>query len=101
TNIFGTFYSHKTSKHHLRSLKDFKVGLVVLVDPAQDLDDLEGVSTSCSDFSNAEVETGLVSGSDDSTENLPELIEQKIAGILLKLEHILHIPATIVVCWRS
>lgn len=34
------------------------------------------------------VGTELVSGSNHSTENLTELVEQKIAGILLKLEHI-------------
>lgn len=35
------YISHKKRKHHLNSLKDFKVGLVVCVDPAQNSDDPE------------------------------------------------------------
>lgn len=96
TNIFGTFYSHKKRKHHSDSLKDFKVGLVVCFDPAQHSDDPEGVGASCSDFLDREVGTEFVSGSNHSTENLTDLVEQKIAGILLKLEHIFQIPATAV-----
>lgn len=88
TNIFGTFYSHKKRKHHSDSLKDFKVGLVVCFDPAQHSDDPEGVGASCSDFLDPEVGTEFVSGSNHSTENLAELVEQNIAGILLKLEYI-------------
>lgn len=53
------------------------------------------VRAGCSvDVSNGEVEAGSVTESDDSAvENLSQLIKKKFAVILLKLEHIFHIPA--------
>lgn len=90
TNILSSFYSHKKRKHN--SQKDFKAGLTVFADSAHSSEDLSAGSST--DVSYAEVGPESVSESDDlAVVNLPKLIEQKIAVILLKLEHIYHIPA--------
>lgn len=95
TNIYSTFYTHKKRKHHSHTLKDFKASVVAFVDPVQVSDSSDNVRASCSvDVTYDEFETESVTESDDSAvENLPELIERKIAVIFLKLEHIFHIPA--------
>lgn len=57
-------------------------------------DTSNNVSAGCSaDLSYGEDQTDSVTESDDSVENLPQVIEKKFAVILLKLEHIFHIPA--------
>lgn len=95
TNVYSTFYTHKNRKHHPHTLIDLKASVVTFVDPLQVSDTSDNVRAGCSaDVSYGEVESESVTESDDGTvENLPELIEKKIAVTLLKLEHIFHIPA--------
>lgn len=95
TNIYNTFYTHKKRKHYPHTLKDFKASVVTLVDPVQVTESSDNVRASCSaDVSYGEFESESVTESDYSAvENQPELIERKIAVILLKLEHIFHVPA--------
>lgn len=93
TNVYSTFHTHKNRKHHPHTLKDLKASVVKFVDPLQvsDTSDKAGCSA---DVSYDEVETESVTESDDGTvDNLPQLIEKKLAVILLKLEHIFYIPA--------
>nr|XP_055065480.1 uncharacterized protein LOC129447733 isoform X2 [Misgurnus anguillicaudatus]XP_055065481.1 uncharacterized protein LOC129447733 isoform X2 [Misgurnus anguillicaudatus] len=95
TNIYSTFYTHKKRKHHPHTLKDFKTSVVQFVNRAQvsEASDIAGASCT-TDVSFDEVEAETVTECDsEAVENLPEVIERKIAAILLKLEHIFHIPA--------
>lgn len=95
TNIYNTFYTHKKRKHHPHTLKDFKGSVVTRVDPVQVIESSDNVRASCSeDVSYGEFESESVTECDNSAvENQPELIERKLAVILLKLEHIFHVPA--------
>ena len=95
TNIYSTFYTHKKRKHHPHTLKDLKPSVVAFVHPLQVSDTSDNVRAGCSaDGSYGDVETESVTESDNGVfENVPELIERKIAVILLRLENIFHIPA--------
>ncbi|KAF3851433.1 hypothetical protein F7725_013205 [Dissostichus mawsoni] len=79
TNIHSTFNTHKNRKHKEHTLKDFKANVV---------------STSESVDTDHEYQT--LSCGDAAEINLPNLIEEKIAGILLKLENIVHIPKAVI-----
>lgn len=93
TNIYSTFNTHKNRKHNHHSFKDFKASVV-------------SANSHCdqSDNSAEEPPESLDVDEDYETQNcgdgteidLPNVIEEKIACILLKLENIVHIPKAIV-----
>lgn len=95
TNIYSTFYTHKKRKHHPHTLKYLKTYIVKFVNPVQVSEASNSVGSGyTADVSFDEVEVERVTESDgEAVENLPEVIERKIAVILLKLEHNIHIPA--------
>lgn len=93
TNIYATYQSHRNRKHNPHSVKDFKPGVVKLVGDSEELQDeiLEGEDPCTVD--------ATVSGdqSSDSVElDLSKIIETNFAAALLKLEHICHVPASVV-----
>ena len=95
TNINSTFNTHKKRKHHPHTLQDFKTSVIKFVNPVEGPVASDGVGTGYpADVSFDEVEAETVTVKEiGAVENLPEVIERKIAAILLKLEHIFHIPA--------
>lgn len=92
TNIYSTFNSHKNRKHKPHTLKDFKAGVVTttlqpqLVDSADDYPS-EDIDVECDTLFNEGSDT-------DKVEDLPRVIEQKVAAVLLKLENIHHVSTT-------
>lgn len=96
TNILGTFNSHKYRKHNPHTLKDLKTGVVTVSGPLP-----EAGSSTDNVFSYAEsdVDLEVCAGTDadsdiDPIEELPKLIERKVASVLLKLENLVHVPTT-------
>lgn len=78
SNIYSTFKSHKSRKHSLHSLVDFKDGVVqgTCVGETGEL----GVSNNediCDESQFDDVDL-------DTSKDQPEIIEQKIAAVLLK-----------------
>ncbi len=93
TNIYGTFNSHKNRKHNPHTLKDFKAGVVKLTAQSNESGSLVGDNQS----SSADIDFDTLSDADsdvDTSEDLPKVVEQKIASNLLKLENIYHVPST-------
>ncbi|KAF3837730.1 hypothetical protein F7725_009498 [Dissostichus mawsoni] len=86
TNIYGTFAFHKSRKHTPHSLQDFK-------------EDLLKRYASCSntdDNSDVDVQDGELSITDDGQDNdvrdLPNVIENNLALLFLKLESTFNVP---------
>ncbi|XP_054872338.1 uncharacterized protein LOC129350316 [Amphiprion ocellaris] len=85
SNIYSTFKSHRSRKHSLQSVADFKDEVVkesVAAETAEpDVQDNEEFSDS--------------SQSDDisTTQDQKDIVEQKLAAVLLKLGNIFHVPS--------
>lgn len=92
TNIYGTFHSHKNHKHNPHTLKDFKPGVIRTTQYSKETCDVpEDDVQNEDDFDeNSEFSGSSVSG----PKNLTEVIPQKFAGSLLKLEHFAHVAGT-------
>lgn len=93
TNIYSTFHTHKNRKHNPHTLNDFKSEFVTVVARSQESD------TSVTDNAFCAADTDVESEADigvhtSSIEELSKAIEQNIASVILKLEHILFVPAT-------
>ncbi|KAL2089329.1 hypothetical protein ACEWY4_014017 [Coilia grayii] len=91
TNVYNTFHTHKYRKHKSYTLSDFKTEIVTLF--CLQNSSVSDINASVAD-PDAECETDFVACDLPSIENLPELIQQNIASVILKLEHILFVPAT-------
>lgn len=80
TNIYGTFASHRSRKHTPHTIDDFKPELLKrYVNPLNAGDD--------------PVDEGDTEGAvSEDVENLPNLIEEHLAHLLLKLESIFNVP---------
>ncbi len=87
SNVYSTFKSHKSRKHSLHTLRDFKHGVVQGTSVAETEE--PGVSDS-EEFSNESQSDDIDL---DKSKDQPEIIEQKIAAVLLKLENIFHVPS--------
>ncbi|XP_028455078.1 uncharacterized protein LOC114569461 [Perca flavescens] len=81
SNVYSTFKSHKSRKHGLHSLVDFKDGVVTRTGEP----DVSNSEEFC-DESQSDIDL-------DKSKDQPEIIEQKIAAVLLKLENIFHVPS--------
>lgn len=92
TNVYNTFHTHKYRKHKSYTLSDFKAEIVTEFGGLQN-SSVSGVASSAAD-PEIESETDFAAYGLSSIENLPEIIEQNIASVILKLEHILFVPAT-------
>lgn len=93
TNIYNTFHTHKNRKHNPHSLNDFKAEVVTVVPGSQESDSSVVDDVSCAAGTDVESETDLDAHS-TNIEDLSKVVEQKIASVILKLEHILFVPAT-------
>ncbi len=88
--IYGTFKSHKNCKHNPHSLSDFRAGIVKIA--------VQSASTDHGPTSSADIDESLSDADSDidDSEDLPEIIEKRLASVLLKLENIFHVPSTAV-----
>lgn len=88
TNIYATFHSHKNRKHNPHTLKDFKPGIVRTSQSSRETCDVAEDGLQNDDFDgNSEFSGSCMSG----PKSLTEVIQQKFAGSLLKLEHFAHV----------
>lgn len=89
TKIYGTFKSHKNRKHTPHRLSDFKAGIVKIT--------VQSACTGDEPTSSADIDKCSDTDSDiDDSEDLPEILEKRLASVLLKLENIFHVPSTAV-----
>ncbi|XP_034080784.1 uncharacterized protein LOC117551836, partial [Gymnodraco acuticeps] len=93
TNIYSTFNTHKNRKHRQHSLKDF---IANVVSTSGELDQSHSSAVGPTESVDIDQEYETLSCGDASEIHLPNLIEEKIACILLKLENIVHIPKTVI-----
>ncbi len=90
SNIYNTFHTHKNRKHNLHGLTDFKLDVVTVTADCQESASSPVELTACSTES-------LESCSDvNNDEDISKASVLNIALVLLKLENILHVPATAV-----
>lgn len=97
TNVYGTYNSHRNRKHSSYTLKDFNTKVITFTD------NLPGPSESCAtdevavfteEFENVGYETlSDTANYREIVEDLPKLIEQRVASILLRLGNISHVPS--------
>lgn len=90
SNVYSTFTSHRSRKHHLHSLVDFKDDVVQETCVAETVE--PGVSNS-EEFC---AENQLDDVALDASKDQQDIIQQKIASVLLKLENIFHVPSAAV-----
>lgn len=92
TNIYSTFNTHKNRKHNQHSLKDFKANIIRTSNQLHQSDIEDGSTESVDgDYENETL------GSGDAVElHLRNLIEEKIACLLLKLENIVHTSKAVI-----
>lgn len=89
----GTFHSHNR-KHNPHILKDFKPGVVKITGVSQEsFDNPEDETLDQDDFA-FETAHACSSSDVDVMKNFLEVIEQKFAAALLKLEHFPLVPGT-------
>lgn len=93
TSIYNTFHTHKNRKHNPHTLNDFRAEVVTVVTRLQESNTSTTDNVSCAADTDVESETDIDAHA-SSIEDLPRVIEQNIASILLKLEHINFVPAT-------
>lgn len=91
TNIYGTYQTHKNRKHRTYTLSDLKAGIVQNV--TADSPSCSFGEGACLTDSAELVEDGALI---PEPEDVPKVIEQKLAFVLLKLENCLHVPASAV-----
>ena len=85
THVYGTFKSHKNRKHNPHSLSDFKAGVVKVTVQSASPDDRPTSSANIDD-SQSDADSDI-----DYSEDLPEVVEKKLASVLLKLEKNVHV----------
>ncbi|XP_028332484.1 uncharacterized protein LOC114481687 [Gouania willdenowi] len=86
TNVYSTFKSHKSRKHSLHSLADFKENVVQGICVAETGESSVSDKEFCDDSLSDDV--GYVTSNDQL-----DVVEHKIAAVLLKLENIFHVPS--------
>lgn len=87
TNVYGTFRSHKNRKHTPHSLSDFKFGVVsTSTTHVSDSDIHESVQVNEVASDNVRFESSA------EVQDLPGVIVENFAAMLLKLEHFFHVP---------
>ena len=86
TDVYGTFKSHKSRKHSLHSFVDFKDGVVHGLSVTETAEPGGSDNEECCDNSQSDVDL-------NTTKNQEDIIEQKLAALLLKLENIFHVPS--------
>ncbi|KAG9264843.1 hypothetical protein AMEX_G21178 [Astyanax mexicanus] len=92
TNIYGTYQTHKNRKHKKFTLNDFKEGIV----KNGTTDSLCSAGDAClreSEVLDVEVEDNALVPQQD---NFQQIIEEKLAFVLLKLENCFHVPSSAV-----
>ncbi|KAK0148560.1 putative nuclease HARBI1 [Merluccius polli] len=95
TNIYGTYQTHKNRKHKKYTLKDFKAGIVR--NYTSDSQNATLGDTCLTERDELNDDTELEHGAlVPDHENLPKIIEQKLAFVLLKLENCFHVAASAV-----
>jgi hypothetical protein len=87
THVYGTFKSHKNRKHNPHSLSDFKAGVVKVTVQSASPENRPKSSANIDD-SQSDADSDI-----DYSEDLPEVVEKKLASVLLKLENIFHVPS--------
>lgn len=93
TNIYATYQSHKNRKHTPHSIKDFKLAVVK---PAEDSEDLQDDILVDDETCTVDATVSVNQCSDSEVLDLSKIIETNFAAALLKLEHVCHVPATVV-----
>lgn len=86
SNVYGTFKSHKNRKHSPHALNDFKFGVVTMSEQLAESGD-EAVQDFDSEVS------GLSLDDDSEMANDTDVVVQNLAAMLLKLEHLVHVPS--------
>ncbi|XP_058496151.1 uncharacterized protein LOC131466732 [Solea solea] len=91
TNIYATFKSHKNRKHGTWTVKDLKEEIVKICDISEDRTSEEH----CSDLAGTAsvLSSPHLINSDTENENLQNIIIEKFASVLLKLEIYSHVPS--------
>ncbi len=93
TNVYSTFNTHKSRKHNQHSLTDFKAHVLSTSTQLDQSDNSVDVPTASLNINHDNVTLNSVEAADL---HMPNIIEEKIACILLKLENIIHIPKTFI-----
>lgn len=83
TTIYNTFHTHKNRKHNPHTLNDFKAEVVTAVGRLQESDTSVTDDVSCAPDTDVESETDVDKHA-SSIEDLPKVIEQNNASVLLK-----------------
>lgn len=83
------FKSHKNRKHNPHRLLDFKAGFVKFAAQFVSTDDLQTYADIDQSLSDTDSDI-------DDSEDLPEILETRLASVLLKLENIFYVPSTAV-----
>ena len=78
THVYGTFKSHKNRKHNPHSLSDFKAGVVKVTVQSASPENRPKSSANIDD-SQSDADSDI-----DYSEDLPEVVEKKLASVLLK-----------------
>lgn len=86
TNVYSTFKSHKSRKHSLHSFVEFKDGVVHGLPVTKTAEPGSPDNEECCDNSQSDVDL-------NTTKEQTDIIEQKLAALLLKLENIFHVPS--------
>ncbi len=87
TNVYGTFRSHRNRKHTPYSLSDFKFGVVsTSITHVSDSDIHESVQVNEVASDNVRFESSA------EVQDLPGVIVENFAAMLMKLEHFFHVP---------
>lgn len=93
TNVYSTFNTHKNRKHNQHSLNDFKA---YVVSTRGQLNQSDNSAVEPTEFVDTDHEYDTLSCGDAAEIYQPNVIEEKIACILLKLENIVHIPKAVI-----
>lgn len=94
TNIYNTFHTHRNRKHNPHTLNEFKPEVVSEFTGLEDDNSAVHDVAPCAADTDVESETDFAAHSLSSVEDLAKDIEENVASVLLKLEHILFVPAT-------
>lgn len=87
TNVHSSFKSHKSRKHSSHSFVDFKDGVVHGLSVTETAEPGGSDNEECCDNSQSDVDL-------NTTKDQTDIIEQKLAALLLKLENTFHMPSS-------
>lgn len=95
--MYGTFKSHKSRKHKIHNLEDFKDGVVQRTsNESVELESADGSDTDNALDSEPACSSDTTCTDAGIPDNQAHFIEHKLAAVLLKLENIFHVPSAAV-----